>query len=383
MPIRFPTLRQVVFATVSAMAVLVVSPDLSRSAPSDPSIPSAASVLATMERVGDWQLAHPSKHPADDWTQGTGYVGLTALGNLSSSPRFLAAMEKMGESNGWKLGPRRYHADDHCVGQTYLDLFIRRKDLRMIRPLEEEFDAILAEPKNDDLNFDHPGALDKWVWCDALFMDPPVWTRLFFVTGKQAYLDSMIERWWKTSDYLYDPEEHLFLRDSRLFSQREENGKKIFWGRGNGWVLAGLARVLEYLPLAHPSRPRFEKQFEDMAAKIVSLQQPDGLWRSSLLDPANYPMREASGTAFFCYALTWGINHQLLPRETYEPAVGRAWAALNQCVEPDGKLNHVQPIGFTPKTFDPESTEVFGTGAFLLAGSEIYRLAQSRAVTPL
>jgi hypothetical protein len=205
-------------------------------------------------------------------------------------------------------------------------------------------------------------------------MAPATWLRMAKATGRQEYLDFMVQHWWQTSDYLYDADEHLYFRDDRFFARRERNGRKVFWSRGNGWVMAGLARVLQDLPRDHPSRPRFVRQFRDMAERIVTLQQSDGFWRASLLDPASYPMRETSGTGFYVYALGWGVNEGLLERSTFAPAVLKGWSALVSSVHKDGKLVHVQPIGETPLHFDDESTEVYGVGAFLLAGSEVYRL---------
>jgi rhamnogalacturonyl hydrolase YesR len=207
-------------------------------------------------------------------------------------------------------------------------------------------------------------------------MAPPAWVRLWVATGNRAYLDFAVTHWWQTSDYLYDPAEHLYFRDSTYFKRREANGKKVFWSRGNGWVLGGLVRVLQFLPPDHPARPRFERQFEEMAARLVGLQQPDGFWHSSLLDPEHYPEPEESGSGFYCYGLAWGINHGLLERTRDLPTVLRAWAALESCVRPDGKLVHVQPIGADPKKFDPDATESYGVGSFLLAGSEVYRLSR-------
>lgn len=365
----------------AAAAVWVSSPV--SAAPGAASLPTAPAVLGVMERAADWQLAHPSSHKPHDWTQAAWYTGMMALSDVSESPRFAEAMVRMGDGNQWKPGPRVYHADDHCVGQTYVELFIKRRDPRMIEPLRARFDEILASPKTGDLDVKkNPAAWDMWCWCDALFMAPPAWARLAAVTGKQAYLDFMVEQWWRTSDALYDPQEHLFYRDSRYIPMREANGKKIFWSRGNGWVMGGLVRVLEYLPLAHPARPRFEQQFKEMAAKVIQVQQPDGLWRASLLDPEAYPMKETSGSGFYCYALAWGINRGYLDRAEYLPAVQRAWKALSDCVNADGKVTHVQPIGDTPKTFDPELTEVYGVGAFLLAGSEVYRLVGGKPTAP-
>jgi unsaturated rhamnogalacturonyl hydrolase len=336
--------------------------------------PDRAVVLAEMESVADWQLAHPAKYQADGWVQAAGYTGFMALADVSASPRFHDAMMKMADGNGWKPARRIYHADDYCVTQTYAELWFRHHDPAMLAPTIERFDYILAHRMDDNLEFIGPQKNDRWAWCDSLFMGPSAWVRLWQATGKQAYLDFMVEHWWKTSAYLYDKDEHLYYRDSTFFPKREANGKKMFWSRGNGWVMGGLVRVLQYLPADHPARPRFEQQFREMAARLVTLQHADGFWHSSLLDPDSYPAKEASGTGFFCYAFTWGVNHGLLDRATYLPAALKAWESLVTCVQPDGRLSHVQPIGADPKKFDENATEPYGVGAFLLAGSEVYRL---------
>ena len=340
---------------------------------------SPTAVLNTMKLVADWQLAHPSPTAAhykeNTWTYGALYTGVMALNEIAGTPKYHDAMVLMGKKFDWQLAPRRYHADDHCVGQTYLELFLQDRDAAMLGPVKERFDFILAHPATNVLDFKTPHAGDRWSWCDALFMGPPAWIRQYKATGDQRYLDFMDSEWRATSDFLYDTNEHLFFRDSTYFQKREANGAKIFCSRGNGWVMGGLARVLKYLPPEHPHRKYYEGQFKEMAAKIASLQQADGLWRSSLLDPDSYPLKETSGSGFYTFALAWGINNGLLARTTYEPVVRKAWSALVECVTPDGKLEHVQPIGADPKKFLPTDTEVYGTGAFLLAGRELYQLA--------
>ena len=194
-------------------------------------------------------------------------------------------------------------------------------------------------------------------------------------TGDQKYLDLADRLWWKTTDYLYDRDEHLYFRDSRFFDQREKNGKKVFWSRGNGWVFAGLARVLEHMPADYPERGRFVTQFREMAARLVEIQGDDGFWRSSLLDPDEYPAPESSGTGFFAYGLAWGINRGLLDAATYRPAVERAWKGLNWAVKPSGQLGWVQQIGYDPRSVGPDDTVEYGSGAFLLAASEVLTMA--------
>lgn len=339
-------------------------------------------VLALMERAADWQLAHmnvpgPYERSADGWIKGAFYTGVMALAEQTREIRFYEAMVQMGVANQWRPARRPYHADDHVVTQTYLDIYRWTHDTAMIEPTKERFDWILANRATTPLLFDrktNPKNQERWSWCDALFMSPPAWLRLWKATGEQRYLDFAVEEWWFTSDYLYDKEEHLYFRDSTIFEKRESNGKKIFWSRGNGWVMGGLVRMLELLPADHASRPRFVQQFREMADKVVTLQQTDGFWRASLLAPEHYPMQETSGTGFYTYALAWGVNQGLLDRAKFEPVVRKAWAALASCVNADGKLTHVQPVGFTPVTFDAENSEPFGVGAFLLAGSEVRRL---------
>ncbi|MDR2980765.1 MAG: glycoside hydrolase family 88 protein [Puniceicoccales bacterium] len=331
------------------------------------------SVLTTMEAVADWQLEHPSRHSKTDWTQGAGYAGIMALSRISADSRYEQAMLKMGETNEWKLGKRVYHADDHCVAQTYLELYAKYKKPEMIAPTKERF--IIANPKTSNLVHKGASAGHRWTWCDALFMAPPAFAKLWQATGDEKYLAFMDSEWKVTSDYLYDKEEHLYYRDDRYFEKREPNGKKVFWSRGNGWVMGGLARVLEILPKDNKYRPFYETQYKDMAAKILSIQRPSGFWSTSLLDPDRISQNETSGTGFFCYALAWGINQGLLEKDKYLPAVKKSWDALVSCVDKDGKLTHVQPIAADPYKFPADRTEIYGVGAFLLSGAEIYKLA--------
>jgi unsaturated rhamnogalacturonyl hydrolase len=352
---------------------------------------SPKAILDVMQRVADWQLANPPKDNPKGWIAGAGYTGFMALAGISGDAKYRDAMLAMAATNQWGFGAAAhgYHADDQCVGQTYAELYLLYRDPKMIAPMRARFDQILAHPSAaPDLVFNQKPrgkALELWSWCDSLFMAPPAWVRLYAATGDTNYLNFAETNFWRTTDFLYDTNEHLFFRDSTFFAKREANGQKVFWSRGNGWVIAGIVRILQYLPMNDPERPRFEQLFKDMAAKILTCQQADGLWHSSLLDPQSYPAKETSGSGFFIYALAWGVNQGLLDRAQYEPAVQKAWTALIGCVNADGKLTHVQPVGADPKNFAEDSTEPYGVGAFLLAGSEVYRTAvlnESDALLP-
>jgi rhamnogalacturonyl hydrolase YesR len=204
---------------------------------------------------------------------------------------------------------------------------------------------------------------------------------MYKATGDIAYLDYMDREWRATSGRLYDPQEHLYFRDASFLNRKQANGRKVFWSRGNGWVMAGLAGVLEYMPADYPGRQRYVDQLREMSAAIAAIQASDGLWRTGLLDPDSYPLPENSGSAFFTYALAWGINHGILDRATYEPVVAKAWKGLLQHIYADGRFGCIQSVSDAPGKFKPTSSYVYGVGAFLLAASEVDRMAQARATS--
>jgi len=328
-----------------------------------------------MLTVAKWQLANP-KHELYDWTNGAFYAGIFAAWETTRSPELMQALMAMGEKNGWKPGPRFDHADDIAISQTYLDLYRIKKDRRMLQPTIDTLERLKNE-KGEQA----PAKGITWWWCDALFMAPPTLVKLNRITGDRSYLELNDRLFQQTYDLLYDNGEKLYARDATYLinaageGKREANGKKIFWSRGNGWVAGGLVRVLKELPKGYSKRQFYLTQYRSLMNRLLSLQQPDGLWRSSLLDPDSYPGGEASGSGFDVYAMAWGINNKVLPRDKYLPAVKKAWIALNGLVHPDGMIGWTQPIGADPKkNFNADSWEVYGAGAFLLAASEVVKL---------
>lgn len=322
-----------------------------------------------------WQFQNP-KHKLYDWTNGAFYAGVAEAYKTTGNKIYLNEMIKMGESTGWKPGPRLHHADDHAIFQTYAEVYRLKKDQKYIEPFIKTMDEFLATPYNTK-----GIQVITWWWCDALFMAPPAMAKLTAITGDKKYLEKSDVLFHECYDLLYDKEEHLFARDLGYVVKNdgndrfEANGKKIFWSRGNGWVMGGLALLLNELPKDYKERNFYETLFKQMAAKISSLQQEDGLWRASLLDPDSYPGGEASGSGFYTYALAWGINNGLLAKEEYLPVVIKAWKGMNGLIQADGHVGWVQPIGADPrKNFTADSWEVYGTGALLLAGSEVLKI---------
>jgi len=321
-----------------------------------------------MKLVADWQLGRLPAEAQYDWTWAALYTGFMGVPDQVAGDKYKRAMMQVAEQLHWQPGPRILMADDQAVGQTYLELYRIHRDAKMLEPMRARLDQEIATP-------DDP-AKPLWWWCDALFMAPPVFADMAAATGDQKYLTYMDHEWTITSDLLYDRNKHLYSRDATYLDAHEKNGEKVFWARGDGWVMGGIVRVLQQLPADSPLRPKYVAQLKEMAAASLAVQGKDGLWRPGLLDPNAYTLPEVSGSAFIAYAMAYGVNEKILDRKTYWPAVHKAWAGLLTHVYADGRLGCIQPVGHAPDAFAETSSYVYGVGAYLLAGSEIYRTAK-------
>jgi len=337
-------------------------------------------ISAAMRKVADWQLAESQQYftVADRsrqldgtiWTWGALYSGLAASESLGD-PKYSSVMRETGKAYNWELSKTESDANQHSLAQTYLELYLMDKKPEELAPTKTIFDGILARPRVELAS----GRRIEWWWCDALFMAPPAWARLYAATGDKKYITYLDEEWAKTSQQLYDTQAHLYARDSTFITAKEKNGQKMFWSRGEGWVMAGLARTLEYLPKDDPARAMYETQLKEMAAAVAKIQGQDGLWRSGMLDPADYDQPEISGSALMTFGMAWGINNKLLDRKVYTPVVTKAWAGMLQHIYADGRLGDIQQTGSAPALFKASSSYNYGVGGFLLAGSEIYKMA--------
>ncbi|MBB6429237.1 glycoside hydrolase family 88 protein [Algisphaera agarilytica] len=342
---------------------------------------SPEAVRDTMRRVAEYQLdRYGPEPPTRNWLVGTFFTGMIEAYHATGDAWYLEESRAWGERSGWGIN-NPVHADDVCPGQTYLELYFIDEDPAMLTPLVEAMEPLLERETIE------PGELNAWQkeakpwtgrnlwwWCDALYMAPPVYARLGTATGDRAYHEAMHELFWDTADYLYDPNEHLFYRDGRYLPKgdgTDEQAEKVFWSRGNGWVFAGLVRILEHLPEDDPQRQRYLELFRDMAMRIVSLQQDDGLWRSWMNNPAQHPTKESTGSAFFVYGLAKGVSEGWLPQGYYESAILRGWTGLLSCVTPEGRVTHAQMVGYAPTAVRPWDTMDYGAGALLLAAAAV------------
>jgi unsaturated rhamnogalacturonyl hydrolase len=326
-------------------------------------------ITKAIRMVADWQVKTSAGKYNQDWTYAPLYMGLLAASDATGDRVYHDVVLKQSEAFRWSLwANRNLHADDEAIAQAYEQFYVEHRDPVRIADARSTFDRLVTYTDTPEK--------DLWWWCDALFMAPAGLVRMSAITGDRKYIVAMDREWSLTQQHLYDPAQKLFYRDGSYIGKHEANGENIYWTRGNGWVLAGLANVLTVLPKNDPLRGKYEQLFKDMTGRAAQLQQPDGLWKPSLLDPQHYALPEVSGSAFFTYGIVWGINHGLLDRKTFGPVVERAWAGMLKHVYADGRLGCIQPIGAAPGAFTESSSYVYGVGAFLLTGKEMIQYAK-------
>lgn len=364
------------FPSVSFLLAILLSAAIAYT-----SFPASAAVIATRDdiireaqSVADAQLRDLGGKSMIDWTWGVMAAGYTEFSHVAPNGSVYAkAMTRIADQYKWMLlnhSKVPYHADDFCIAQAYLDLYANLPHPEHVAPTKSRMDS-LAKHLSDTRNTSRL----TFYWCDALFMAPPAMARMSAISKDRKYLDATDGEFWRTTELLYDKKEHLFYRDTPQMKRKAPNGKGVFWSRGNGWVLGGLARLMQAMPADYPTRPKYEVLFKEMSARLITLQANDGTWRSSLLDPEQFPGSETSGTALFTYGIAWGINAGLLDRATYKPVVEKAWAAMLKARRPDGLPGYSQKVAASPGAAKPDSTAVYATGAYLLAASQLAKLA--------
>lgn len=335
-------------------------------------------VLQKMKDVADWQLvqehAFKTHHEKEDWIWASFYVGLVELYKMTGDVKYLQELKSTGEMCDWHIMADHFHADRIMIADIWLSLAEITGDMTMIKDVKDVMDAHIARGwKGVSVTRKTAAPWKWWSWCDALYMAPPSFVRAASLLDAPKYLDYAVKGWKYTADHLYSKSDSLFYRDDSFFDQKTANGKDVFWGRGNGWVIGGLVRILDILPADDPSRAYFETQYKEMMAKLLTLQQEDGLWTASLLDPEELKMSETSGSAFYIYGLLWGLNNGLIDME-HKDVVVKGWKTLVSRIDQRGCLGYVQKVAASPSEFKPSDWQLYASGTFLLAGKEFIKL---------
>lgn len=330
------------------------------------------SITKIMRRVAQYRLSHGVNHVGDwfgggtNWDAGAYMTGICALYRHTKEQQYLDSIIKFGVYGNWTP---QGNGDPSCCAQTFCEAYMFVNDTSKRYMYQPWLNQVTA----NYLNRSASGT--EWWWCDLLYMVPPGIAMLSYITGQIRILDTLYKCWWQDAKMLYSDEYHLYWRDSGYKPPKlAANGKPIFWAPGEAWVLGGQARVLKYTPTNYHGRDSLIVQFRDQCSAVAALQQGDGLWTTSLLDSVQFPMHETSSTAFFCFAMAWGINNKVLDSATFTTPMRKAWSGLVKNIAPSGLLMYCQTVGQEPGNnmfTDYSSSE--GEGALLLAGEEMYK----------
>ncbi|MCW3805322.1 glycoside hydrolase family 88/105 protein [Plebeiibacterium marinum] len=346
-------------------------------------------VISTINKVNDyWQSTNP-EHGRAFWDNAAYHTGNMAAYAITKNEKYKAYSEAWAIKNEWKGAKSddkatwKYHYgenDNHVLFgdwqicfQTYVDLF-NLDEVKDSAKIARAIEVMEYEMSTD--------ANDYWWWADGLYMVMPVMTKLYKVTGNDLYLTKLYEYFKYAQSIMYDQETGLFYRDAKYVYPKHKsvNGKKDFWARGDGWVFAGLAKIIQDFPDDYAHKAEFVEIYKKMAVTLKNIQQKEGYWTRSMMDPEHAPGPETSGTAFFTYGYLWGMNNGLLAKEEYTTVVDKAWTYLTTvALQENGKIGYVQPIGeraIPGQTVDENSTSNFGVGAFLLAATEMVKFLE-------
>lgn len=356
-------------------------------------LPNKEEVISLIHTVnGRWQETHPT-HGDFFWNRAVYHVGNMEAYSLTGDATYLDYSTAWAEQNNWCGAPGtdkskwKYtygEGGDYVLFGDCQICFQIYADLYNLNPSPEKI-ARALEVMDYEIN---TANVDYLWWVDGLFMVMPIMTRMYKLTGNELYLQKMYDYWTYAHQLMYDEEEDLYYRDGKYVypAHKTNSGKKDFWARGDGWIFAAFARVLNDLPLNDPHREEYIEVYRKMAKSIAAAQQPEGYWTRSLIDPAYAPGYESSGTCLFTYGYLWGINNGILSEKEFGVTVERAWNYLTTiALREDGSVGYMQPIG---ESADPDHTVAagsvtdFGTGAFLLAACEMARFGVGDVSVP-
>jgi unsaturated rhamnogalacturonyl hydrolase len=219
--------------------------------------------------------------------------------------------------------PKRHHVDDEIFGVVPLEIAIQTKDPKYLAFGKSFADSQWNHPQPDGLSD------ETRYWIDDMYMLTMLQLEAYRATGDKKYLDRDAKEMVAYLDKLQQP--------NGLFYHAPD--VKYFWGRGDGWVAAGMAEMLRTLPENHPDRARIMKGYKLMMSALLKYQGKDGMWRELIDKDDAWP--ESSSSAMFSFAMITGVKHGWLDAKTYGPAARKSWIAVVGYVDQNHDVTQV------------------------------------------
>ena len=239
-------------------------------------------------------------------------------------------------SNEEGMIPPVTNVDYAVFGAVPLQLYIQTGDKKYSEMGQAIADKQWAAPdtaakisKEQRAAFERGFTWHTRMWIDDMFMITTLQAQAYRATKDEKYINRAAKEMVLYLDSLQRP--------NGLFYHAPD--VPFFWGRGNGWMAAGMAEILTSLPVNNPDRPRILKGYQSMMASLLKYQAPSGLWRQLIDEPASW--EESSATGMFTYAMVVGVKKGWLDQKTYAPAARKAWLGLVASLDENADVKDV------------------------------------------
>ena len=237
----------------------------------------------------------------------------------------------------------------------------------------------------------YPAAIQRLfpdAWVDSLFHLVPTLMRYGVWKRDPGALEAGVRQLLLFARLLGDPKTGLVTHacnDSGSHECVPPFARRMFWARGNGWMLATLVDALAFLPESHPDRQELLHFALRLEAGLGQVQAPSGLFHTLLLDPESY--EETAGSALILFGMARGVRLGLFDagtRDRVERGARGLWQVVRR--EGDRELVTGTSLGTNPVEllyrWTPTADQVsYGVGAWLLAATESLALLEPLSST--
>jgi unsaturated rhamnogalacturonyl hydrolase len=290
--------------------------------------PAGTSPAEVGKRVAEHFVISPHADPKHIVYQEvcTWYGALTVAqlsGDKGLSAKLIQRFDPLMTPAGGGLIGKDRHVDFTVFGTVPLEIYQQTKDPKYLELGRSFADRQWENPTPEGLT------RETRFWIDDMYMITMVQVQAFRTTGDSKYLDRAALEMVAYLDKLQQPNGLFFHAPDAPF----------YWGRGNGWVAAGMTELLRALPADHARRARILASYRKMMQGLLGLQGKDGMWRQLVDHPEAWP--ETSSTGMFTFALITGVKNGWLDPATYGPAARKGWLALVGYIDQNADVTSV------------------------------------------
>ena len=305
------------------------------------------------------------------WERSCYTLGNLAAYDITGNEEYIKYAVKWADANNRAFFVDTENGMDYGNDLLCGEIYFRLKDIGMGDVSESVLE--IMQKSLDDIHNDY------WWWIDAIYMALPFFQQMGIRYSDSRYFDKAYRVYSNARNErrLYDKDEHLWFRDENYLPENklEANGRKIFWGRGNGWVFAGIARALDTMDSDNPYYSAYSKDLRDMAEALKNVQNEDGSYCVSFFDKETYPYHESSSTVLITLGYFAGLRLGVLDDKYFETAKkGFDWLT-NTALKDSGFIGYAQDIaGWPSHKVDENLSKDYVVGTYLLILKELYNL---------